>query len=279
MKEKALVRLALAGWVALATCGAAAGEAPHLRLATTTSTQDSGLLDYLLPGFEGERGCKVDVIAVGTGAALRLGANGDVDVVLVHDPEKEEEFMRAGHGLSRSAVMSNDFVLAGPGSDPAGVRAVQGVEAALRAIATKAAVFISRGDDSGTHAKERRLWAAAGIEPAGAWYRESGQGMGATLQIAGQVGGYVLSDRGTFLAMRDRLGLEVLSQGDAGLLNPYSVMPVRVEKGSPVQRELAESFVAWLLSPPTQARIGGFVKDGEALFRPALAAAPAPTRP
>lgn len=254
-----------------------AGTPTHLRLATTTSTQDTGLLDYLLPDFEREHGCTVDVIAVGTGQALRLGANGDVDVLLVHDPEKEEAFMREGHGLSRRPVMANDFVIAGPSSDPAGVGATQGhaqgVVAALRAIAAKSAPFVSRGDESGTHGKERSLWSAAGIKPEGSWYRESGQGMGATLQMAGQMQGYVLSDRGTFLAMRERLGLEILSQGDPRLLNLYSVIPVRLEKGSPQQRELAESFVAWLLSAPVQKRIGTFVKDGQVLFKPNAAAA------
>ncbi len=274
-----LLRLAVAAFVILGTVPSTSSAQTHLRLGTTTSTQDSGLLEYLLPGFEHECGCRVDVIAVGTGEALRLGANGDVDVVLVHDPDKEEAFMRDGHGLTRSPVMSNDFVIAGPHSDPAGVRTAQGLEAALRAIADKSAPFVSRGDESGTHAKERKLWAAAGIKPQGSWYRESGQGMGATLQMAGQMQGYVLSDRGTFLAMRERVELEILLQGDPRLLNPYSVMPVRVEKGASAQRELAESFVAWLLSAPVQKRIGEYVKDGQALFKPNAPATPPPKTP
>jgi len=240
----------------------------RLRLATTTSTENSGLTEYLFPDFEARCRCKVDVIAVGTGKALRLGAGGDVDVLLVHDPAREKEFIASGHGTYRREVMYNDFVIVGPSDDPAEVRGDRDAAVALANIARREAAFVSRGDESGTHGKELSLWAAATVTPKGKWYRETGLGMAATLQIADQMKAYALSDRGTFLALGDGLDLEVLVEGDARLLNYYSVIPVRAGERSEKIAELVEEFVAWLTSESVQQRIGNFTVHGQALFHP-----------
>jgi tungstate transport system substrate-binding protein len=255
----------------LAACGddesggsQAASASGHVILATTTSTQDSGLLDDLIPRYEGESDCSVKTIAVGSGEALELGAKGDADVLLVHSPDAEREFMGAGHGASRRPVMHNDFVVVGPPADPAGIKGGTSASEAFTRIAKAEAPFASRADESGTNTKELSLWEAAGIEPKGAWYIETGQGMGETLTIASQKQAYTLSDRGTFLAM-DNLDLDLLVEGGEDLLNPYHVIVV---KGDGVNAACAREFSSWIVSPATQKEIGRFgVADyGEPLF-------------
>jgi tungstate transport system substrate-binding protein len=257
--------------LALAACGddesggsEAASASGRLILATTTSTQDSGLLDDLIPRYEGESDCSVKTIAVGSGEALELGAKGDADVLLVHSPEAEREFMGAGHGAGRRPVMHNDFIVVGPSADPAGIKGVTSASEAFTRIAKAEAPFASRADESGTNTKELSLWEAAGIEPKGAWYIETGQGMGETLTIASQKQAYTLSDRGTFLAM-DNLDLDLLVDGGEDLLNPYHVILV---KGDGVNAACAREFSSWIVSPATQKEIGRFgVADyGEPLF-------------
>ncbi|MBU4374760.1 MAG: substrate-binding domain-containing protein, partial [Euryarchaeota archaeon] len=203
---------------------------PAIILATTTSTQDSGLLDALVPIFEQESGYIVKTVAVGTGQALKMGEEGNADILLVHSPKAEEAFMQAGFGLERHLVMHNDFVLVGPAADPAGIRSAASTTQALIQIANAAAPFVSRGDDSGTHKMERSLWEAAGSPPLGGWYIESGQGMGATLRIASEKQAYTLTDRATYLANRATLQLDVLLEGDPSLLNIYHVIVVNPEK-------------------------------------------------
>ncbi len=235
-------------------------------LATTTSTQDSGLLDELLPLFEDESGCSVKTVAVGSGEAIELGEKGDADVLLVHSPEAEEEFMQGGHGTSRKAVMHNDFIVVGPADDPAKVKDAGSAAAAFKLISKAEAPFASRADESGTNTKELALWDAAGIKPAGSWYIETGQGMGETLTIADQKGAYTLSDRGTFLAT-DNLDIKLLLEGGKDLLNPYHVIVV---KGDQVNQACAQEFSDWMISPETQRRIGSFgvAEYGEPLFFP-----------
>lgn len=252
---------------------------PALRLATTTSTADSGLLDAILPEFEERHGVRVDVVAVGTGQALALGRAGDADALLVHARAREDAFVAAGHGVERRDVMYNDFVLVGPSADPAGIRAAGSAANALRRIATAKAEFASRGDDSGTHSKEKGLWQATGLQPGpkSGWYRSLGQGMGSTLQFANETDAYTLTDRGTFLAQRDRLPhLEVLVGGgsladnsDPTLFNAYGLVLVSPVK-SGVKSELARTFADWLVSVPTQRRIATFgrVRHGMELFYP-----------
>jgi len=246
-------------------------EDRRLRLATTTSTQDSGLLDHLHPRFEATTGIKVDVIAVGSGKALALARNGDVDVVLAHDPAAEAAFMADGAGVDRRPVMENDFVIVGPAADPAGVASAPTASAAVARIAQAGAAFVSRGDQSGTHVKELALFEAAGIQPAGAWYLSAGQGMGPVLQMADEKPGYTLADRGTWLAMRGKLGLRLLHAGDPALKNPYHVMAVNPERHPHVQADLARAYMDFLTGGEGQALIGGFEVDGEALFQPTAA--------
>lgn len=243
-------------------------EPQPLRLATTTSTDNSGLLQVLLPEFAKDTGYEVQVIAVGTGKALRMAANGDVDVVLVHAPAAEQEFTRAGHGVNRQSVMYNDFVIVGPPDDPAGIRPSADVLSSLKEIASQQAPFVSRGDDSGTHKKELDLWAQAGVEPAEAWYREVGQGMGKTLQIADELRGYALTDRGTWLALRDRLDLVIAVEKDERLFNPYHVMAVNPAKYAEVNHRGAQAFIAWITSPKAQRLIWDYRVVGEPLFNP-----------
>ena len=242
-----------------AACGAAEGR-PRIRLATTTSTENSGLIAYVLEEFGEREGIEVDVIAVGTGQALKLGARGDADVVLVHAREREDEFMAAGHGAERRDVMWNDFVLLGPPNDPAGIKGMKDAAMAFRKIAKAKAAFVSRGDDSGTHIRERSLWDA----PAGKdFYLEAGQGMGQCLIMANERGAYVLSDRGTYLAFRKKVDLVVLVEGDPALRNPYGVMLVKLA------REGAHKLLDYLTSAEGQTRIGEFRVDGKQLFHPA----------
>jgi len=248
-------------------------------LATTTSTQDSGLLDVLVPRFEKATAIAVKVIAVGSGAALRMAASGDADVVLVHAPAAEQPLVRSGDLIDGRAVMHNDFVIVGPDSDPAGVRRLSSMPDVMRAIAARG-TFISRGDDSGTHAQELALWTTAGIDPRSLGRREeTGQGMGATLNIAEQKGAYTLADRGTYLSLRRRLTLVILSQGDASLRNSYHVYAVNPARHSRARRAEARAFIDFLVSDAVQRTIATFRRDelGETLFFPD-ALAPGATR-
>ncbi len=254
---------------------ALAGE--RLRLATTTSTDNSGLLDELLPAFESTCHCSVDVVAVGTGQALRLGSRGDVDAVLVHAPALEEAFVRDGFGVDRRTFMRNDFVIVGPTSDPAKLRGSTDGTDAVAKLSTSTATFISRGDESGTHQREKQLWTAAGVEPGGTGYLSAGQGMGAVLTLADEKQAYTLTDRGTWLARKAGLELEVLVEGDPALLNPYSVMAVDPDRFDWAKADLAQQLTAWLCSEDGQRRIGAFRIAGEALFEPLLLA-PKPDR-
>lgn len=270
--------------LALSACGApqAAPVVPtatlppptELILATTTSTQDSGLLDYLLPGFEQEFNAKVKVIAVGSGQALQTGMDGNADVLLVHSPASEQKFMEEGHGVRREDVMYNDFVIVGPESDPAGIRGITNATEAFAKIAASQAKFVSRGDDSGTHAKEKAIWKAAALEPAGEWYLSAGQGMGAVLTMSDESQGYTLTDRATYLSMTQTgLKLVILVEGDQLLLNPYGVIAVNPAKSQKIQAELANRFIDWLISEPVQQQVMDFkkVELGQSLFFPSSA--------
>ncbi len=252
----------VAGWVG------SAGAECRIRMSTTTSTENSGLLARLLPPFEETWGCRVDVIAVGTGKALRLGANGDVDVVLVHARPAEDKFVADGYGVNRRDVMHNDFVVLGPADDPAGVRGSGSAAEALRRIARAEASFVSRGDDSGTHKKEKSLWAAVGLEPGGAWYKEAGQGMGAVLRMADELGAYTLSDRGTYLAFREKLGLRIVYEGDPALANPYGIIAVNPARYPDANYEGAMCLIGYITGPRGQRIIKQFKKGGEQLFFP-----------
>jgi tungstate transport system substrate-binding protein len=242
----------------------------RLRLVTTTSTQDSGLLDAILPAFEQSTGAKVDVIALGTGQALETAARGDADVVLVHARAREDQFVANGDGVGRHDVMYNDFILVGPQADPAGLSGLTSAQEAFAALHQKSAPFASRGDDSGTHTKEQAIWTAAKLDPKGqSWYQSLGQGMGETLIFANEQQAYTLTDRATYLSMRDRLpnltivvgGDTIAANPDKTLLNPYGVIPVNAAKHPGVNQPLAEAFAAWLTSPETQQMIGTFGVD------------------
>lgn len=239
-------------------------------LATTTSTADTGLLDSLAPLFKTETGYTLKPIAVGSGAALELGEKGEADVLLVHSPAAEAEFMDNGFGTERRTVMYNDFVIVGPASDPADVADATGAADAMQRIADSAAPFVSRGDDSGTHALEKKLWAAIDLTPAGDWYTEAGSGMGDTLNIANEREAYTISDRGTFLSLKDRLDLDVLVEGDPALLNIYHVILTNPANGQHIDTAGGEAFLEFLLEPSTQEFVGTFGLDefGEPLFTP-----------
>ena len=245
-----------------------AGAQERLRMSTTTSTENSGLLGVLLPPFEKSCGCKVDVIAVGTGKALKLGEAGDVDVVFVHARELEDRFVAAGFGVDRRDVMYNDFVLLGPRDDPAGVKGGNSAAKAFRAIASKEAPFVSRGDESGTHRKEREIWKAAGIAPKGKWYLEAGQGMGEVIQMATQRKAYTLSDRGTYIAYRGKTDLAVLHEGDPSLRNPYGVIAVNPKRHPAAKYDLAREFIDVVTGKEGQRIIAEFRIGGEPLFFP-----------
>ena len=245
--------------------------AQTLILATTTSTQDSGLLDVILPVFEDEANANVDVIAVGTGQALTLGEDGNADVLLVHARAREDAFMDAGHGVRREDVMYNDFVIVGPADDPAGIQGMEDAAAAFTAIAAAEAPFVSRGDDSGTHTKEKSIWAAAAIEPTGDWYIAAGQGMGAVLTMADEQQAYTLSDRATYLARTlEGTELAIVVEGDPILFNPYGVMAVNPDKNEQINNALADTFIDWLISIPAQEMIAeyGVAEFGSPLFTP-----------
>ncbi len=244
---------------------------PNLILATTTSTQDSGLLDVLIPSFEAKTGFKVQTVAVGSGAALKLGEEGNADVLLVHSPAAEKTYMDNGFGTDRRLVMHNDFIIVGPAGDPAGIKSSTSAADAFQKIANSSAQFITRGDASGTNSKELALWKIANITPAGqTWYVESGQGMGATLTIASEKGAYTLSDRATFLANQSNLQLALLYEGDNSLLNIYHVIVVNHDKWPSTNLDGAIAFSDYLISPESQALIGNFGVDkyGQQLFIP-----------
>jgi tungstate transport system substrate-binding protein len=250
----------------------------NLILATTTSTQDSGLLDLLVPLFEKERGYRVKTIAVGSGQAMAMGEKGEADVLLVHSPDAEKKFMAGGFGSSRRLVMHNDFVIVGPAADPARVRGSKTSADAFRKIAQSGSLFLSRGDKSGTHAKEQGLWKGAGVIAEGQkWYQQTGLGMGQTLNVAAEKKGYTLTDRATYLALKKNLGLEILVEGDARLLNIYHVIEVNSAKWPKVNGPAAKAFADFMVAKKTQDAIGtfGVTKFGAPLFFPDAGKKPA----
>lgn len=257
----------LAGVSSLSTASAA----DFIVVQSTTSTQNSGLFDAILPRFTGKTGIEVRVVAVGTGQALKNARNGDGDVLLVHAKPAEEKFVAEGYGVKRSDLMYNDFVIVGPRRDPAGVRGMRDATAALAKLAHARAMFASRGDDSGTHSKEMRLWQETGIDPlkaSGTWYRETGSGMGATLNTAAGLGAYTMSDRATWIAFKNKGDLEILVEGDERLFNQYGVILVNPQKHPHVKAEAGQAFIDWLLGEEGQAAIGAYRMDGEPLFFP-----------
>jgi tungstate transport system substrate-binding protein len=244
------------------------GQQRYITVASTTSTEQSGLFKSLLPAFTRDTGIEARVVAVGTGQALNMGRRGDADVVFVHDKDAEEKFVAGGFGVKRFPVMYNDFVIVGPRTDPASVKGGD-VLAALKKIAEQRAPFASRADKSGTHAAELRYWKAAGVgTPAGAWYRETGSGMGATLNTAAGMNAYALSDRGTWLNFRNRADLVILVEGDDRLFNQYGVMLVNPDKHAHVKKDGGQKFVDWVVSPRGQKAIGDYRIGGEQLFFP-----------
>jgi tungstate transport system substrate-binding protein len=239
-----------------------------ITVASTTSTENSGLFGHILPIFQAETGIEVRVVSQGTGQALETGRRGDADVVFVHARAQEEAFVTDGYGVQRFDVMYNDFVIVGPNTDPAGLRSAADATAAMGAIAGAGAVFASRGDDSGTHVAEKNLWAAAGVEPSGAWYLSTGSGMGATLNTAAQVPAYALTDRGTWLSFENRGDLEIVFEGDPVLFNPYGIILVNPERHPHVKVEQGQAFIDWIISDAGQAAIVSFQVGGEQLFFP-----------
>lgn len=248
------------------TLAAPALATEHLRLATTTSTENSGLLAELLPPFEKSNNCQVDVIAVGTGKAIKLGETGDVDVILVHARSKEDKFVADGFGVDRRDVMYNDFVILGPDKDPAGIKGSKDAAEAMKKIAESKSTFVSRGDDSGTHTREKQLWKAAGVTAAGDWYLEAGRGMGEVIIMASERGGYTLSDRGTYLAFNEKTPLKVAVEGDARMFNPYGVIMVNPQKHPHVKVDLAKKFLDFLVSDQAKKMISAYKRGGEQLF-------------
>lgn len=239
-----------------------------IRLATTTSTANSGLLGYLLPKFEQKCSCKVHVISVGTGKALKLGEDGNVDVVLVHARPAEDTFIAAGHGIDRRDVMYNDFILIGPHNDPAKIRDEKDVVNAMKKIAQSQSKFVSRGDDSGTDKMEKNYWKIANMKPEGKWYFSAGQGMGEVLQMSGEMRAYTLTDRGTYISYRDKIGLPILLQGDERMFNPYGIIAVNPKKYPDANYKGATELINWITSPQGQQLIGSFKVGGEQLFVP-----------
>lgn len=295
MKKIVSAAVTVAFSLALAWVGPAGAEDKVLKMSTTTSTESSGLLGVLLPEFEKDTGIKVKVVAKGTGAAIRDGIDGNVDVIFVHAIDREKEFVDKGYGTKRYAVMHNDFIIVGPPNDPAGIKGLKTSAAAMKKIADAKAPFVSRGDDSGTHTKEQELWAASGLKlvdhglsltkdgktttvaakkPADSdsWYLSIGQGMGKTLTYADEKKAYALADRGTYISYKwgktPGVDLEILSEGDELLANPYGVIPVNPQKHPHVQYDMAEKFAQWLVSPRGQGVIAGFLLEGKQLFFP-----------
>ena len=265
MKTRTIVSLIILS--ALLLTGTA-NAMDRLRLATTTSTDNSGLLNVLHPPFEEKYKVLIDVIAVGTGKALRLGENGDVDMLMVHAPAAEKAFIAKGYGIERLPVMHNDFVIIGPANDPAGVKTAPGISQVMKKIAGSNTSFISRGDDSGTHKKELSLWQAAGLEPGGDRYLSVGQGMGAVIKIADDKQAYTLSDRGTYLAFTGKIGLAILYAGDEALFNPYHVILLNEERHPHINSELARLYADFIRSAEGQEIIADFKVGDEQLFYP-----------
>jgi len=261
-----LLMSATTGVALLAALPASAQD--FITVASTTSTENSGLFGHILPIFLAETGIEVRVVSQGTGQALETGRRGDADVVFVHARAQEEQFVADGYGVQRFDVMYNDFVIVGPGNDPADLRAAGSAAEAMAAIAGAGASFASRGDDSGTHVAEKALWAAAGIEPAGGWYLSTGSGMGATLNTAAQVPAYALTDRGTWLSFANRGPLEIVFEGDPVLFNPYGIILVNPERHPHVKAEQGRTFIDWIISDEGQAAIASFAVGGEQLFFP-----------
>jgi tungstate transport system substrate-binding protein len=271
MKTALRTLLAALACMLLALVSSAHAEERSITVSSTTSTEQSGLFGRILPAFEQQSGIRVRVVALGTGQALDMARRGDADVVFVHDRAAEEKFVAEGYGVERRDVMYNDFILVGPKSDPAQVAGGRDIADALKKIAAAKAPFVSRGDKSGTHAAELRLWKAAGIdlEPAkGPWYRDSGSGMGPALNMAASLGAYVLADRGTWLAFRNRHDLAIAVEGDSRLFNQYGVILVNPAKHPHVRREAGQQFIDWLVSPTGQKAIADYRIDGEQLFFP-----------
>jgi tungstate transport system substrate-binding protein len=241
---------------------------PRVRLATTTSTENSGLLTYILPFFTADTGYTVDVVAVGTGAALKLGENADADVLLVHARALEDAFMKAGHGAIRRDVMYNDFVVVGPKADPAGLKGSSDSRAAFAKIAAAQAPFVSRGDKSGTHVMELSIWKSAGVGTGGAWYKEAGQGMEQCIIMADGMQGYTLTDRATWVAVKDKTSLTINYEGDPGLFNPYGVITVNPAKNTAINAFGAKAFLEWLTSARGQETIASFKLGGQTMFFP-----------
>lgn len=245
---------------------------PRLRLATTTSTENSGLLSFLHPEFTKDTGYIVDVVAVGTGAALKLGENADADVLLVHARALEDAFMANGHGADRRDVMYNDFIVIGPAADPAGLKGAKDAVEAFRKLDAagrgRGTAFVSRGDNSGTHVMEKETWKKAGVVPAGAWYKEAGQGMEQVIIMADGLAGYALSDRATWLAVKDKTRLAIVFEGDPALFNPYGVIAVNPAKHPAVNAAGAKAYLDWLTSPRGQRLIGDYTMGGQTLFFP-----------
>jgi tungstate transport system substrate-binding protein len=255
----------------LAVTAQAAPANKTVILATTTSTQDTGLLDELLPLFEKQTGYFVKTIAVGSGQAMAMGERGEADVLLVHSPDAEKKFMEAENGVNRKLVMHNDFIIIGPSADPAKIKSAKTVKDAMKLIADSGSLFVSRGDNSGTNAKEKGLWKAAGINPEGQkWYQQTGLGMGQTLNVAAEKNGYTITDRGTYLSLQKNLGLVILSEGDKSLLNIYHVIEVNPAKFTKVNAAGAKAFSDFIVSKKTQDEIGkfGIKKYGSPLFFP-----------
>ncbi len=265
--NKKLSILLITLMIALTFSGMALAQ-ERLLLATTTSTDNSGLLDEILPAFEEKFDVRVDVVAVGTGKAISLAENGDADIILVHAKTAEDAFVEAGYGVNRRDVMYNDFVILGPADDPAGVKGMESAVSALEKIADSESNFISRGDDSGTHKKELSLWEKASAELSGGWYMETGQGMGASINVANEKEGYILADRGTFLAYSGDIELELLVSGDSLLFNPYGIIPVNPAYHTHVNYQKAMALVGYITSQEGQQMIYNYTKYGERLFNP-----------
>ena len=260
-----------AATLAIVLAGAAGAQDQSIIVQSTTSTANSGLYDHLLPIFQDETGIRVNVVAVGTGQAIKNAENCDGDVLLVHARPSEEAFVQAGYGTSRTDLMYNDFVIVGPADDPAGLGGMDDVQAALARIAEAGAVFASRGDDSGTHKKEMALWGQAGVDPAAAsgdWYRETGSGMGATLNAGIGMGAYVMTDRATWISFGNRQDYEIQVQGDADMFNQYGVIPVSPDHCPSVNAQAAQTFADWLVSDAGQEAIAAYQVAGQQLFFP-----------
>jgi len=263
--------LAAAAAALVLAAGSASAQDRFITVASTTSTEDSGLFDHILPIFEEKTGIEVRVVAKGTGAAIKQASTGDADVLFVHDLKSEEKFVEDGYGVKRFPVMYNDFVLVGPTSDPAGIAGMTDIAAALKKISEAQANFASRGDDSGTNKAELRLWQAAGVDAqgqSGTWYRETGQGMGPTLNTAAAMGAYALTDRGTWIAFENKADLKIVVEGDNRLFNQYGVILVNPEKFPHIKAEDGQAFVDWLISDEGQQAIADFKLNGQQLFFP-----------